>query len=742
MEAFLQTLLTMSATAAVAAGIVMLLRLPLKRAPRWITCALWAVVLVRMVLPGGLDLPVGLVPQGVSSGAYVEQVLPAAPAEAAPADPVPADPAPQTETPTQTPAQQTALPDASPETAAAPAALNWPAILTGIWAAGCLACLLWAALSYLRLRRQVAEAVLVSPLMAAAVYESDQIPSPFVCGFFRPRIYLPAGLDPDDRTYVLLHERVHLRRWDHRTKVLAWLALSVHWFNPVLWVAYRLYCRDVEAACDQAVIRTFDREDTARYAEALLHLGRRTPLPAVLPLAFGEEDAKHRIRGVLTYKKPAFWLVLVAAIACVVAAVLLLADRNPTEPQLDGHTITRGEVVERLALDAPWTDSSVLSTTTALPEDLVEWGVELLDSIDLGPFSPSEAPDPLPDRTVILPVDHSGAVYYLLCPQYGQSSLYFSDGAGNCTQAEIPARQQGFLDDWMLEVEDALNSSAVAQLYACRTPYVGSASDTGALLEALGFGLMVGDYTMELQTDAEPYGVTLRFQSLPQVNWAENYLTEAGRLALALMDNAGYIAFADGEGAPFLQVNRGDYQDLDIGAEEDFTRLYGAARRNLGPESDAFSSGWCYDPVEYLYFDPRLVEVRQGTEAEVTAAYQGLQFVPETDWFSLHFADGDGHGSSYRFVRDPALLSRPLDSPTYPVITTPDGQTIDLGARQEGEHVFVGAFIEPATGMDTGYRVYVRGEETYLALFRQDVLAYLVQVQWTAHAVHPEDWTG
>lgn len=734
MEAFLQTLLTMSATAAVVALVVMVLRLPLKKVPRWVTCALWGVVLLRMVLPAGLSLPVSLVPQGVSSGAYVERVLPPVTDQTAVPD-TPSTAVSPAEGGTQTATPAPAAPSVEVTPVQAP---HWPAVVTGIWAAGCVACLLWAALSYWRLRRQVAEAVRVEP----GVYETDQIPSPFVCGFFRPRVYLPAGLDVADRTYVLLHERAHLRRWDHRTKVLAWLALSVHWFNPVLWLAYRLFCRDVEAACDQAVIRTFGREDTARYAEALLHLGRRTPLPAVLPLAFGEEDAKHRIRGVLTYKKPAFWLVLVAAAACMVAAVLLLADRNPTEPQLDGHTITRGEMVERLALDAPWADSPVLSTTTALPEDLVEWGVELLDSIDLGPFSPSEAPDPLPDRTVILPVDHSGAVYYLLCPQYGQSSLYFSDGAGNCTQAEIPARQQGFLDDWMLKVEDALNSSAVAQLYACRTPYVGSASDTGAVLEALGFGLMVGDYTMELQTDAEPYGVTLRFQSLPQVNWAENYLTEAGRLALALMDNAGYIAFADGEGAPFLQVNRGDYQDLDIGAEEDFTRLYGAARRNLGPESDAFSSGWCYDPVEYLYFDPRLVEVRQGTEAEVTAAYQGLQFVPETDWFSLHFADGDGHGSAYRFVRDPALLSRPLDSPTYPVITTPDGQTIDLGARQEGEHVFVGAFIEPATGMDTGYRVYVRGEETYLALFRQDVLAYLARVQWTAHAVHPEDWTA
>ena len=126
MEAFLQTLLTMSATAAVAAGIVMLLRLPLKRPPRWITCALWAVVLVRMVLPSGLDLPVGLVPQGVSSGAYVEQVLPAAPAEAAPADPVPADPAPQTETTPQTPVQQATVPDTAPEESSA--APRWPAV--------------------------------------------------------------------------------------------------------------------------------------------------------------------------------------------------------------------------------------------------------------------------------------------------------------------------------------------------------------------------------------------------------------------------------------------------------------------------------------------------------------------------------------------------------------------------------------------------------------------------------------
>ena len=214
MEAFLQTLLTMSATAAVVALVVMVLRLPLKKVPRWVTCALWGVVLLRMVLPAGLSLPVSLVPQGVSSGAYVERVLPAAPAPENGGNTVLADPAPQAETSPQTPVQQATVPDTAPEESSA--APHWPAVVTGIWAAGCGACLLWAALSYWRLRRQVAEAVRVEP----GVYETDQIPSPFVCGFFRPRIYLPAGLDVADRTYVLLHEKAHLRRWDHRTKVL------------------------------------------------------------------------------------------------------------------------------------------------------------------------------------------------------------------------------------------------------------------------------------------------------------------------------------------------------------------------------------------------------------------------------------------------------------------------------------------------------------------------------------------
>ena len=443
MEAFLQTLLTMSATAAVVALVVMVLRLPLKKVPRWVTCALWGVVLLRMVLPAGLSLPVSLVPQGVSSGAYVEQVLPPATDQTAVPD-TPSTAVSPAEGGTQTATPAPAAPSGEGIQTQAP---RWPAVVTGIWAAGCGVCLLWAALSYWRLRRQVAEAVRVEP----GVYETDQIPSPFVCGFFRPRIYLPAGLNVADRTYVLLHEKAHLRRWDHRTKVLAWLALSVHWFNPVLWVAYRLFCRDVEAACDQAVIRTFGREDTARYAEALLHLGRRTPLPAVLPLAFGEEDAKHRIRGVLTYKKPAFWLVLAAAAACVVAAVLLLSDRNPTGPQLAGEAVTSGQVVEVLALDAPWTGSPLLSTTVPLSEEQVDQGVDLLQDIDRDTASPSTLPDPLPEQTVAFTVSQGEATYYL-CAQRGDLALYRVDASDACTQIALPFAQRDSLLAWLSDL--------------------------------------------------------------------------------------------------------------------------------------------------------------------------------------------------------------------------------------------------------------------------------------------------
>ena len=324
----MHTLLTMSLTASIAAGGVMLLRLFLKRVPRWITCLLWAVVLLRMVCPVGFSLPVSLMPETVSSGAYVEQVLSQAETPAS---------TPQTTTTTTAPTATTQAPVTRETAAVTPTGPDRDTVLTVLWAVGGIACLTWGAVSYLRLRRRIADAILVEK----NIYETDQIDSPFVCGFFRPRIYLPVGLAEPDRRYVLLHEQAHIRRRDYLTKPLAYVALCFHWFNPVLWLSYHLFGQDIETATDQAVIRSFGRTDTAGYAAALLHLGHKPSFPQAVPLAFGEENPKHRIRSVLSYKKPAFWVLFVAVVACLAACVLLLGNSGG---YIDGRNIDYGKV--------------------------------------------------------------------------------------------------------------------------------------------------------------------------------------------------------------------------------------------------------------------------------------------------------------------------------------------------------------------------------------------------------------
>ena len=413
----------MSLTAAIAAGGVMLLRLLLKGVPRWITCLLWAVVLLRMVCPVGFSLPVSLMPETVSSGAYAERVLPQ---QAPAAETQTAAPSPSAQSQTQTAGETTTV-------ALAPQQNTGPdrdTVLLVLWAAGGLVCLAWGAVSYLRLRLKIADAILVE----GNIYETDQIDSPFVCGFFRPRIYLPVGLTEPDRRYVLLHEQAHIRRRDYLTKPLAYVALCFHWFNPVLWLAYHLFGRDIETATDQAVIRSFGRTDTAGYAAALLHLGHKPSFPQAVPLAFGEENPKHRIRSVLSYKKPAFWVVLAAVAACVVLGVLLLADRSQPEAiTLDGQTVQQASMVDvlsvtdnRVSSDLPLTD---LPLAVPLSEDLTREIAALIDQANRGTETTvSTFTDDPPSQTLLLST--SAGDIYQLRNEEGAFFLYHANTYG------------------------------------------------------------------------------------------------------------------------------------------------------------------------------------------------------------------------------------------------------------------------------------------------------------------------
>lgn len=313
--------------------VLLLLRPLLKRlAPKWVLCALWALVAVRLVCPVALqsDLSVyrlaGDAVQSSGQVTYFQDTGFCGDVRYRPATLLPGVSAETPSTPDSTVPDATTAADAipQPQTPARSVDMNLPSIL---WAVGIYVMLMLALAGYLSLREDAAASI---PL-EGNVYLCDSIKSPFILGMFRPRIYLTSGMDEAARVCVLRHERAHLRRGDHLWKPLGFLLLAVYWYNPLVWAAYILFCRDMELACDERVIRDMAAEERAAYSQALLDCSRGRHWVAACPLAFGEVGVKTRVKAVLWYKKPAFWAVLAAVVVCAVVAVCFLTNPKGTE---------------------------------------------------------------------------------------------------------------------------------------------------------------------------------------------------------------------------------------------------------------------------------------------------------------------------------------------------------------------------------------------------------------------------
>ncbi len=308
MEVVFLRLLNMSITASYLALAVVILRLLLKKAPKWISCALWALVALRLLLPVSLESIFSLIP---SAEPIPQQIVTVAPTI-------------QTGIPV---VDQTVNPilqnSASPQPGDSVNPMQVVVfIASSVWLAGAAVILVYAAVSYLRLHRRVRESIETEK----GIRICDRIAAPFILGVFCPVIYLPSGMDQEDARYVIAHEKAHLQRRDHWWKPLGFALLSVYWFNPVFWVAYVLLCRDIELACDEKVIRQMGEESKKPYSQALLNCSVPRKMIAACPLAFGEVGVKGRIKSVLNYKKPAFWIILVAIIAGIVVAVCFLTN--------------------------------------------------------------------------------------------------------------------------------------------------------------------------------------------------------------------------------------------------------------------------------------------------------------------------------------------------------------------------------------------------------------------------------
>ena len=330
MGAVFLTLLHMSLAASALVVVVVVLRLLLKRAPKAIHCALWAMVALRLLLPFSVESSFSLIPQDVAERElltewqddYVGEVTVIYDDSALYQDAVAAGREPFADGEggyyVVTAPDRLDAPD-TVETAVLP-------ILGWVWLAGCTAMLLYAAVSFFRIRKRVQ----LSLPLCDNIWRCEAVDSPFILGFFRPNIYLPYDMDEGQAQYVIAHEEAHLRRRDHWWKPLGFLLLAVYWFNPLLWVAYILLCRDIELACDERVIRDMDASAKKAYSEALLSCSLPRHMVAACPLAFGEVGVKKRIASVLNYKKPAFWVLVVAILACVVVAVCFLTNPKDT----------------------------------------------------------------------------------------------------------------------------------------------------------------------------------------------------------------------------------------------------------------------------------------------------------------------------------------------------------------------------------------------------------------------------
>ena len=332
MAAVFLKLLNLSISASWLVLAVLVLRLGSKRSPKWMNVLLWGIVALRLVLPFSIESALSLIPSA-------ETVSPAA---------VQFAPAP-TITSGVSVIDNAVNPSLSEHFAAVPGmSVNplyvWTEIAGWVWLIGLGAMLLYALVSYLRLRRRVS----VSLPIQENIYLCDAISSPFILGIVKPRIYLPSGLDEVQRQNVLAHERAHLARYDHWWKPLGFALLAVYWFNPLLWLAYALLCRDIELACDERVIRTMDESAVKTYSTVLLACSMPHKAVISCPLAFGEVGVKERVRNALHYKKPAFLVVAASAIVCIAVAVCFLT--NPEHETMKWAKNLRVDDVVRVEL--------------------------------------------------------------------------------------------------------------------------------------------------------------------------------------------------------------------------------------------------------------------------------------------------------------------------------------------------------------------------------------------------------
>ena len=475
---------------------VILVRFLLKKTPKWIICLLWGIVAVRLVFPFSFESAFSLLPSSRTIPENIEIVQ----------DPHIESGIGFIDNAVNPVMENSFSPDVT-------ASVNPMQVVTFassvIWVIGMVAMILYAIISFVMLKRKVRASITVADNVMAC----DEVKSPFILGVLRPVIYVPSGMDGETFDLVMAHEKAHLKRHDHWLKPLGFVLLSVYWFNPLSWIAYVLLCRDIESACDEKVIADRDREYVAAYSQALLNCSIQRKAIAVCPLAFGENGVKDRVRGILNYKKPAFWLILVSVVACLILAVCFLT--NPP------HKLT-----------IP--DDPAIFTAYDNQDGYIglQWEEKGLIYVPYMPLDPKLAGDCIGYFEY-----ESGASAYVCAVKDLSETEWICDSL----TSTVNGHSEGMIYREINVKKVPTGWSSDYDWNLPYTDYVGDASTVSAIAMRLPYPEGYKYDHIEIQSSEEPYGLTVYLQGDASVDM--NAFLEASDKAFESIGNLGSITF-------------------------------------------------------------------------------------------------------------------------------------------------------------------------------------------------------
>lgn len=515
---FLQ-ILNMSFTASFVVAFVLIARLLLKKAPKIFSYILWSVVLFRLICPFSFESVLSLLPTKatpISQDIIYMQI-------------------PQIDTGITilNNAVNTILPAATPQSSVNPLQI-WVFIGSLLWLLGIAVLLIYSLVTLFRLQKQLQDATLYRD----NIFISQKIDTAFVLGVFRPKIYLPANLSPTERDYILLHEKTHIKRLDHIVKIISFFAFCIHWFNPFIWIAFFFSEKDMEMSCDEAVIKQLGNDVKKDYSSSLLTLATGKRIIGGTPLAFGEGNTKGRIKNVLNYKNPAFWVGVVALVSVICVIVGLIAN-----PKVNSILLPAKEEVTSIQIEQMNEGSSLGIIKTSSISDIEVILNALKDSNKTLRQTVNDAPykkdyfridiTGTVSRTLFLYKD--GLQYYI---EDLYSGIYRTNRGTSTTIAKVYTANGGVYAEY--------NATA---LWNARTQYTGDNSAVGKLIGLLSVPEGLHYDHFELQTEAQTYKIEIVY-SVPTDELAgydtknssvANPFRKNALLLLALIENVDEI---------------------------------------------------------------------------------------------------------------------------------------------------------------------------------------------------------